>query len=363
MSTPITYQAIGLMSGSSLDGIDIACCEFQQRGDAISFTLLAAETILLTEAWQGRLLHLPDQSARILAQTHVYFGHYLAQLTRDFIERHQLDPDFIASHGHTVFHDPDRRYTTQIGDGAALAALTRRTVITDFRTQDIAINGEGTPIAPAADRYLFSEYDYLLNIGGIANLTLNRPGRPIAFDLSGANQVFNALAQLTGQPYDADGALARNGQLLPDLLHDVEALPYFEQRPPKSLANSWVQQTLLPYFLEHPASVEDRLHTAVQHLVQVTTRSIERLPQPPHAARTLLVTGGGAFNTFLIEELQTRLQSLGIQIVLPDPDIIHFKEAILMALMGLLRLQGRPNCFRSVTGARRDTVGGAIYHG
>ena len=168
-----TYQVIGLMSGSSLDGLDIAFCELKitDSNSNIDWTLIKAETIPYPEKWQNRLINLPKQDGFIFAQTHTYFGHFLGELVNQFISKHQIDPDFIASHGHTIFHHPDKRLTVQIGDGAALAATTGYPVINGFRTQDIAINGEGTPIAPAADRYLLKGFDFYLNIGGIANIT------------------------------------------------------------------------------------------------------------------------------------------------------------------------------------------------
>jgi anhydro-N-acetylmuramic acid kinase len=307
-----SYKVIGLMSGSSLDGVDLAYCEFRLDGEQIDFDLLIAETIPFDETWISRLQHLPTQNALTFAKTHVYFGHYLGELLNDFIKRCAITPDFIASHGHTIFHDPDRRFTTQIGEGGAIAAITKRTVISDFRTQDIAINGEGTPIAPAADRYLFSEYDLMMNIGGIANVTCNARGKYIAFDTSAANQILNVLASFRDLEYDKDGELAAQGTLVPSILEELEKLEYF------------------------------------------------KLPKKEYR---LLVTGGGGFNGFLIKKIQEKVLPLKVKVEVPTPEIIEYKEAILMGLMGVLRMEKRVNCFSSVTGANRDTVGGAVYLG
>ncbi|MGB0862924.1 MAG: anhydro-N-acetylmuramic acid kinase [Saprospiraceae bacterium] len=361
-----SYKVIGLMSGSSLDGVDLAYCEFRLNDEAIDFDLLIAETIPFDEKWMGRLQHLPTQNALTFAKTHVYFGHYLGELLNDFIERCKIEPDFIASHGHTIFHDPDRRFTTQIGEGGAMAAITKTTVISDFRTQDIAIDGEGTPIAPAADRYLFSEYDLMMNIGGIANITCNAKGKYIAFDTSAANQVLNVLASFKGLEYDKNGNLAAQGKVIPSILEQLESMEYFKQSYPKSIANSWVRDRILPIFIENEASIEDRLHTAVEHIATETAVAIkgiftkEKLPKKEYQ---LLVTGGGALNGFLIKKIQEKLVPLRVKVEVPAPEIIEYKEAILMGLMGVLRMEERVNCFSSVTGARRNTIGGAVYLG
>lgn len=361
-----SYKVIGLMSGSSLDGVDLAYCEFRLDGEQIDFDLLIAETIPFDETWISRLQHLPTQNALTFAKTHVYFGHYLGELLNDFIKRCAITPDFIASHGHTIFHDPDRRFTTQVGEGGAIAAITKRTVISDFRTQDIAINGEGTPIAPAADRYLFSEYDLMMNIGGIANVTCNARGKYIAFDTSAANQILNVLASFRDLEYDKDGELAAQGTLVPSILEELEKLEYFKQSYPKSIANSWVRERILPIFIENEATVEDKLYTAVEHIATETAAAIKgvfRKEKLPKKEYRLLVTGGGGFNGFLIKKIQEKVLPLKVKVEVPTPEIIEYKEAILMGLMGVLRMEKRVNCFSSVTGANRDTVGGAVYLG
>lgn len=359
-----SYKVIGVMSGSSLDGVDLAYCEFRLDGKQIDFDLLIAETIPFDEKWISRLQYLPTQNALTFAKTHVYFGHYLGELLNDFIKRCEIKPDFIASHGHTIFHDPDRRFTTQIGEGGAIAAITKRTVVCDFRTQDVAINGEGTPIAPAADRYLFSEYDLMMNIGGIANVTCNAKGKYIAFDTSAANQILNVLANFRDLEYDKNGELAAQGTVIPSILEALEGLGYFKQSYPKSIANSWVRERILPIFIENEASIEDKLHTAVEHIATETAAAIKgifRKEKLPKKEYRLLVTGGGGFNGFLIKKIQEKVLPLGVKVEVPEPEIIEYKEAILMGLMGVLRMEERVNCFSSVTGARRDTVGGAVY--
>lgn len=361
-----TYNAIGLMSGSSLDGLDIAYCKFHLENENISaWELLKAETIPFSEMWQSRLAHLPTQGALIYAKTHAYFGHYMGELVIDFMSRNNVIPDFIASHGHTIFHHPDKRMTAQIGDGGALAAVTGLTVISDFRTQDIAIGGEGTPLAPVADKYLFEGYDFYLNIGGIANVSCNVNGKMIAFDIGGANQVFNGLAVLMNQEYDNEGKIAASGEVVNTLLQEVNSIDYFSQNYPKSLDNQWVVQNLLKKYREFPESVENRMRTAVEQLAEQTVSSVLHIIENEGLTNKkyrMLATGGGVFNSFLMQRMQELFkEKVDLEIVIPEKKIIGFKEAILMALLGVLRMENIPNCLASVTGARRDTIGGAIY--
>jgi len=367
MSITKTYQALGLMSGSSLDGLDVVHCsmEITREPVVISWKLLVGETLPFSDLWTRRLANLPSQSAMSFAQTNVYFSYYMAELVKDFTKRHNIQPDFIASHGHTIFHYPDKRFTTQIGDGGALAAATGFPVVCNFRTQDIALNGEGTPLAPAADRYLFPGYDFYLNLGGIANITANINGKYIAFDTAPANQIFNALAQLSGADYDKGGTLAASGSILPNLAEALSENDYYKKPYPKSLDNQWIRQQVLPLYYEYPGSIEDRMCTAIHQLVDETIRAIKTILQKEAFNKQgyrMLVTGGGAFNLFLMKILKEKAaRELNIEIVIPENKIIEFKEAILMVLLGALRLEHLPNCFASVTGAKRDTVGGGVF--
>ncbi len=358
------------MSGSSLDGLDLAFCNFvlEEGLEALSWELIAADTFPFSPQCVSRLHHLAQQDALTFAKTHAYFGHYLAELSQQFLYKHQLKPDFIASHGHTIFHYPDQRLSVQVGDGASLAVLTGLPVVSDFRTQDVAIDGDGAPLAPLADYYLFRGYDYYLNLGGIANISALNGQRPVAFDVGPANQVLNALAQLRERPYDDAGARARRGTVQEDLLESVDALPYFGQVYPKSLDNNWVRQRVLPLYLQHPASPEDKLRTACEQLARQVRRAIaligqqEKLPLRPEVpTSSLYLTGGGAFNHFLVERIDQLCEPLGVSSIIPSEKIIQFKEAILIALLGVLRMERKVNCWSSVTGAKRNTIGGSVY--
>lgn len=367
--TETTYKALGLMSGSSLDGLDLAFCEltFGASGALNNWRLVAADTLPFSAHWKKVLAELPGGSAIQLAEAHAAFGEYTGDLVNSFLEKHQLSPDFVASHGHTIFHYPDRRFTTQIGDGAAIAARTGLVVIDNFRAQDIALGGQGAPLAPLADRVLFSDYDFCLNLGGIANLTLKADGgRYVAFDIGGANQVLNALVQPLGLAYDDKGQLAASGRLNAALKAKADALPYFSQLYPKSLGNDWVRREHIPVFLEADCPLEDKLHTAcIQIAGQIAEHIALTLEQEGvnRSGYRLLATGGGAMNDFLMACIRQSCAAQNIDVIAPDALIIGFKEAILLALMGALRMMGLPNCIASVTGAARDAVSGAVHWG
>jgi len=367
VQTTTNFKALGLMSGSSLDGLDLAFCEmtFAENGALNAWNLVAADTLPLSEHWKKTLAELPAGSALQLAEAHAAFGEYVGELVNAFLEKHQLAPDFIASHGHTIFHYPNKRFTTQIGDGAAIAARTRRMVIDNFRAQDVALGGQGAPLAPMADRVLFSDYDFCLNLGGIANLTFKADGgRYVAYDLGGANQVLNALVQPIGLAYDDKGRLAARGNLNAPLKAKADALPFFSLPYPKSLGNDWVRRELIPLFVAADCSLEDKLHTAcVQLAEQIAAHIAQTLKREGvhRAGYKLLATGGGALNDFLMDCIRKSCAAQNIEVVVPDARIISFKEAILMALLGALRVMGLPNCIASVTGASRDAVGGAVH--
>jgi len=365
-----TYYAIGLMSGSSLDGLDIAYCSIQwNNGIVEQWELLKAETMRFSDVWKSRLSNLPTQDALVFAKTHTYLGHYMAQLVNTFVKKHQVEQlDFIASHGHTIFHNPDQRLSIQIGDGAALAALTGYTTITNFRTQDVALDGEGAPLAPLADQYLFGGYDFYLNLGGIANLSAHIPNKHwVAMDCAPANQVLNTLAMEKGAPYDYNGTWASQGQVNPALLEQAAHLDYYTTPYPKSLGNGWIRKQVLPIYLGAEISIEDKLATACEHTAIEIKNCIDQIIKKEafeQASYKMLVTGGGAFNDYLIDTINAYCnQHQSIDIFLPDQAIIEFKEALLMALLGVLRLENTPNSLQSITGAKRHTINGAVYAG
>ncbi len=360
MKTKKTYHILGLMSGSSLDGLDIAYCKFEMDEEILDWEILKAETVPYEEKWQLRLANLPQQSALDFVKSHTYFGHYMGDLVNAFIDKHDIDPDFIASHGHTIYHYPNRMLTCQIGDGAALASKTGLPTICNFRGHDVALEGEGTPLAPTVDKYLFPDYDFLLNLGGIANLTHQKNGKISAYDITPCNQILNSLAQLLGMEYDHNGDIGKSGKIITELYDFLNQYPFYQMPFPKSLDNQNIKNNFLPKILNYEASVKDRLHTCSKVFGLQIAKSI--LSFEIDKKSKVLVSGGGAFNSFLIECINENLDGK-IKIELPDIEIINFKEALLIALLGLLRVRNKVNCFSEITNAKADSIGGAIYQG
>jgi anhydro-N-acetylmuramic acid kinase len=268
----------------------------------------------------------------------------------------------ISSHGHTVFHAPDKGFTAQLGDGAAIAAVTEINVVSDLRALDVALNGQGAPIVPMGEKLLWKGYDYFLNIGGIANLSVNKD-KYIAYDTCPANRVLNMLAQETGCEYDRDGALAAKGNINNELLDRLNALDYYELPAPKSLDNSFGTDIIYPLIKSSGVNSEDALHTYVAHIVFQIRKAIMNVSAENISPKKILVTGGGAFNVFLIEQLSGALAQLNIKTIAPEENLVKYKEALIMALLGILRWREENTVLNSVTGATRSSIGGAVWMG
>ena len=348
------YEIIGLMSGTSLDGLDLLACDFYQEKGRWNYTVKAAETIAYPDEWKARLSRLTQASGKELACSHADLGHYLGRCAAAFVQKNHLHPLLVASHGHTIFHQPERGFTLQIGDGAALATECGLTVVNDFRLTDVALGGQGAPLVPIGDELLFPQYDACLNIGGIANISFRNEGQRVAFDIAPANQVFNYLAALKGLPFDRDGRLARKGKVDAACLEKLNALKYYAQPYPKSLGKEWVDAACLPVLKTSCLSVEDALATAVEHVAF----QIARVLNDFHI-RSLLLSGGGTWNAFLRERLAA--MAAGTQCCIPSEEVVDYKEALIFAFLGLKRWLGEANCLRSVTGASRDCCGGALW--
>jgi anhydro-N-acetylmuramic acid kinase len=360
------YKAIGLMSGSSLDGLDIAYCEFGFINGQWALKVLNTDVVTYPDEWVQEIKSLPVSTAKTLWQSHTALGHYFAEQVNAFIARYKLKGkvDLVASHGHTIFHFPENKMTTQIGDGSAIAAITDLPVICDFRSGDIADGGQGTPIVPIGDRLLFGEYRFCLNIGGIANMSCktNTAGGIVAFDICPANQVLNSLANRLGHEYDDGGKLATEGKASTGLLQKLNELDFYQRSYPKSLDNGFSREIILPLMEEFDISIQDKLRTYVEHIAMQVALHIKAAAAQESlrfgANEKMLATGGGAFNVFLINRIK---ELTGIEVVVPNEELVKFKEAIVIALMGVLRMRNEVNVLKSVTGARKDSVAGAVY--
>lgn len=355
------YKVIGLMSGSSLDGLDIAYVQLEEVRGAWSFEILKAACIPYSEQWALKLKHAATVNVSDFLKLHTHYGRYIGEQVNEFIATHELahKVHFISSHGHTVFHEPHNNTTCQIGDGASIAAITGLPVISDLRATDVALGGQGAPIVPIGDKLLFNGYDYLLNIGGIANITIRRNDAFMAFDVCPANQVLNALAEREGNAMDEGGAMAAKGRLLLSVLEHLNSGAYYNQPPPKSLSNEAARDLAFPPLLESRHNNFDLLHTATHHIAYQVAEAVKQHPVASEQP-ALLVTGGGAFNTFLIDELR-RLLPANVRVEVPAASVVKYKEALVMALIGTLRWREETNVLSSVTGAVKDSVGGALW--
>ncbi len=337
---------LGLMSGTSLDGVDLALCRFEDG----RFVVEKAETVPYASDWERRLREATTLSGLELIRLDRALGTYLGRLCADFVEE-EPGPVLIASHGHTVFHEPRQGMTLQIGHGPSLRAAAARPVVYDFRSADVALGGQGAPLVPVADRDLFGAYDACLNLGGFANVTLTQVVPMVAFDICPCNTVLNDLANQLGLPYDSEGAIAASGRAIAELLEALNADAYFAQPPPKSLGREFVAERVAPLLEAFAdADVADLLRTYTEHLAGQLVRAIS----PKVAGGRLLVTGGGALNTFLVNRMRAMLPGAAVEV--PGRAIVDFKEAIAFAYLGYLYQRGLPGNIPSVTGASGAAV-------
>ncbi len=343
-----SYWVIGVMSGTSLDGLDIAFCEFW-TAKSWQYRIHYAETISYTNEWKNKLSKAHLLNGYELTELHKDYGILMGEYIHAFIEKHRIKYiDLIASHGHTVFHQPDKQINLQIGNGAFISARTGISTVFDFRTLDIALGGQGAPLVPLGDELLFSEYTYCLNIGGISNISFKEYQKRVAFDVCPSNMVLNHLAQQKGLPYDKDGSLARRGKINQSLLLKLNQLSYYQKQYPKSLGREWVEREFLPLISAYPISIENKLATCTEHIAYQIGLCTQH-------TGNMLVTGGGAHNTFLVERIGKYSKT---KIIVPNNHIVDFKEALIFAFLGLLRWKGKINILSSVTGAKSDSISG-----
>jgi anhydro-N-acetylmuramic acid kinase len=350
------WKVIGLMSGTSLDGIDLVFAKFTKENQ-YAFDILATETIEYSDLWKNKLKEAFGFSGEKLAQLDADFGIFLAEVINGFIEKNGLkNIDFVASHGQTIYHQPQLHYTTQIGNGAIISAETGLPVYCDFRKQDVALGGQGAPLVPIGDKYLFSEFEFCLNLGGFSNISFDKMTDRLAFDICPVNIVLNHYAEILGFAYDDGGKIARTGQLNKTLLAELNTLDFYIGEEPKSLGYEFVVEIIFPLINKYNLSVEDVLSTYIEHVAMQIGRVINK---NSHSLKDrVLVTGGGAFNQFLIERTQAFTQA---ELFIPSKQIINFKEAIIFAFLAVLKSQEEVNCLKSVTGAKKDHSSGIYF--
>ncbi len=357
-------NVIGLMSGTSLDGLDIAYVRFKVNKN-IEFELIQSTTIPYSQEWKQKLSDAFHSGAEELKRLDEEYGVWIGNSVLQFINQYHIVPDLVSSHGHTIFHKPSEKYTLQIGSGIKIHELTQLPVINNFRAQDVALGGQGAPLVPVGDELLFSEYDFCLNLGGFSNISWKMNGKRLACDIGPCNILLNEICKKLGVGFDEDGNLARQGKISPTLLEKWNQLSFYKLEAPKSLGREWFESNFLDDIQQESHSANDLLATAVFHIVhQISTfvRAIINKENSIQTNYTILCTGGGAHNIYLMKQLQESVAE-SCSIVLPDKGIIDFKEAIVFALLGLLRWRNENNILAAITGASRDHSSGDVYYG
>ena len=347
------YNVIGVMSGTSLDGVDLAYIKFNNSG-RWSFTICASETISYSTEWLTKLKNAIHFSPAELDELNVSYTKLLASLISEFISNHNLTAiDAICSHGHTILHQPQNGFTLQIGNLPILRELVPHTIVCDFRVQDVQLGGQGAPLVPIGDELLFSEYDYCLNLGGFSNVSFHENGHRVAFDISPVNTVLNFYANDLGFPYDDGGRIAKSGTIHHELLQKLNDLAFYKAPYPKSLGMEFVNEEIFPLMESFAIESNDKLSTFVEHIAM----QIAMICSRQHSK--LFITGGGAYNAFLIARLQHYLPTN--ELIIPDDKTIQFKEALIFGFLGVLRLRNEINVLSSVTGATKNHSSGVIF--
>lgn len=350
-----SHTVIGLMSGSSLDGLDMACVVFRNNGHQWRFELIHAECVAYSALWRKRLSDAFYAGLSEMNDLHFDYGTFIGREVKLFMDKNQICPELIASHGHTVFHRPEEGLTLQIGDGNRIAGLTGVPVVNDFRTEDVLKGGQGAPLVPIGDKLLFSDYGACINIGGIANVSYDdSSGNRLAYDICPANQVLDFLAAKEGHAYDPAGVLAAAGKPDKSLFAELNQLDYYQRSIPKSLGREWVESDVIPLLKSYKLPAKDLLRTYTEHIARQIAQSLISLPD----VSDVLITGGGARNLYLVDRIKAHTMH---RIILPDPFIVDFKEALIFAFLGLLRWKGIINVYKSVTGAGSDSCAGTIH--
>lgn len=350
------YRMIGLMSGTSLDGLDICYCSFKSINSNWQYSILAAETINYPTYITNRLKEAHKYTAEEITALDFNYGKYLGEQVKRFVSEHDVVVDYIASHGHTVFHNPTQGYTLQIGKGAAIAAYSGIPCISDFRSGDVSRGGQGAPLVPIGDKLLFPEFDICLNLGGIANISYDDTnGNRLAYDICVCNMLLNHLAGLAGKKFDCGGAIGKSGQIIPEMLQELESLEYYKQPSPKSLGREWFERHIMPIlnrYYTYP--LVNLLRTTYEHISSRVAHDCNNLKKT-----TMLVTGGGAKNAFLMELIK---QKTKLKIIIPDSKTIDYKEALIFAFLGVLFLLKEPSALALVTGAGNSSIAGCLNY-
>ena len=347
------YYVVGVMSGTSLDGLDLSYVklEFKKKW---KFNILKSETFNYGQNWKSKLSNAILLGKEDLHNLDIEYSLYLSHKISKFILDNNVKKEaIVCSHGHTVFHQPEKGISLQIGNLKQLTNELNNLVVCDFRTQDVKLGGQGAPLVPIGDKLLFYNYDFCLNLGGFANISFEEDSKRIAFDVCPVNIVLNYYSEKLGLAYDVDGTISKQGAVNSSLLESLNNLNFYKQKHPKSLGLEWVKKEVFPLIDSFDIANEDILRTFVEHIAVQINNSIKNKPKG-----TILVTGGGVFNSFLIKRIENLSRH---KTHIPEDDIVNYKEALIFGLLGVLKLRNEVNCLSSVTGVTKDHSSGKVF--
>ena len=354
------YNVIGVMSGTSLDGVDLAHIKFRLKDQKWPFEIFENKTVSYDQNWINRLKKAVDYSEKELIKLNSDYTILLGSIILDFIEKNKIESlDAVCSHGHTILHQPEKGLTLQIGNLPEISALINQTVVCDFRVQDVKLGGQGAPLVPIGDQILFADYDYCINLGGFSNISFEQNKERIAFDISPVNTVLNYYANQLGLDYDDKGQLSRTGKINEKLLEKLNSIPFYSQKFPKSLGFEFVKEIVIPIIEKFKIPIEDKLRTFTEHIAFQISKALITFDSKNKKKEKMLITGGGAYNNFLIAKIQFYLPEM--ELIIPSPKILEFKEALIFAFLGVLKLRNEINVLKSVTGAETDHSSGVVY--
>jgi len=342
------------MSGSSKDGIDASLLKFSNHNDDFNWEVV---NHFLIDAPNDvmKLLDINESDSLAKVLYHDFeFARFLSQEILKIKEKYEID--YVAIHGHTVLHLPEKGSTFQMGSAATISSLTGLNAIDNFRLQDIALSGTGTPLAPLADTYLFPGFDAYINLGGIANISVVQKSKVIGFDVCPCNQVLNYFAQKIGLPFDTNGIHAKGGIAHNTVLKEWSEISFFSKKPPKSLDNNWIQKKHIPFIETFNLSPKDTLATYTKLIVRLLHETLIK-----YEIKNVFLSGGGIQNLYIQELFSEIANRDELTVTIPNLDVINYKESMLMALVGYFRITEQVNIFNSVTGASASSIAGALY--
>lgn len=348
------YNVIGVMSGTSLDGVDLAHVNFEINSNKWSYQIFECATISYSNEMISKLKNGIHFSKTELSELNIEYTNLLGNIITEFIAKNNLSNlDAVCSHGHTILHQPEKGFTLQIGNLPEIAKITNEKVVCNFRVQDVLLGGQGAPLVPIGDKILFSEFEYCLNLGGFSNISFEKNNERIAFDISPVNTVLNFYANTFGLEYDNKGKISESGKISEALFDELNTLDFYQKAYPKSLGFEFVREIILPMLANYPISAEDKMRTFTEHIAFQIGKILQQ------KTGRLLITGGGVYNEFLIERIKNYLPT--IEVIIPDEKTIQFKEALIFALLGVLKLRNEINVLASVTGATHNHSSGEVF--